>query len=325
MRLLKGGKNMKINFDKKKNAEVVSEMFQKTSDLSKKVAAGVQNGARDIVDRTKNESYIWRMKKYNPLFPEQYQSKEFNIPNMIMIVDDAVRRGVDVCEGAIGWIKQENGVEILYLYDEAIEMSGIQFIPDAQCDAIYYVDRFDRNRFVKVECLFSKAQEEKIAELEHIAYSLGAKSCSVEISESNIEEKVKKGRFDFSGNTKSEKVQVSRIESAEQGASCKISTKNSGRGIVYFQGNNTPKRPELKWFKHDENIKRLIEMRCRGENEIKSKVLELQGASSAVMSAKTACTIETVMEKLAGKKGNVELERQAIRECHSKFIFNIEF
>lgn len=81
----------------------------------------------------------------------------------------------------------------------------------------------------------------------------------------------------------------------------------------------------MKWFKHDENIKRLIEMRCRGENEIKSKVLELQGASSAVMSAKTACTIETVMEKLAGKKGNVELERQAIRECHSKFIFNIEF
>ena len=29
---------------------------------------------------------------------------------MIMIVDDAVRRGIDVCEGSIGWRSNENGI-----------------------------------------------------------------------------------------------------------------------------------------------------------------------------------------------------------------------
>lgn len=76
---------MKINFDKKKNSETVAEILQRTSDISKKVAAGVQNSAKDIADKTKNDNYLRRLKKYNPLFPEQYQSESFNIPNIIIL------------------------------------------------------------------------------------------------------------------------------------------------------------------------------------------------------------------------------------------------
>lgn len=70
--------------------------------FDKKKAIGVQNSVKDIMNKTKSDNYLRRLKKYNPLFLEQYQNEGFNIPNMIMIVDDAIRRDIDVCEGAIG-------------------------------------------------------------------------------------------------------------------------------------------------------------------------------------------------------------------------------
>ena len=109
-----------------------------------------------MVEKSKADSYARRMKKYNPLSPDQYKSDIFNLPNIIMIVDDAVRRGIDVCEGSIGWLSKESGVEILSLYDEAVEFSGIQFVSAVTCNAPYYVDSFNRNRFIRTDCIFTK-------------------------------------------------------------------------------------------------------------------------------------------------------------------------
>ena len=186
---------MKIEFDKKKSAEALSGLVQSTVDFSKKAAADAKVGVAAMVEKSKADSYARRMKKYNPLFPDQYKSESFNLPNIIMIVDDAVRRGIDVCEGSIGWLRKENDVEILCLYDEAVTFSGLQFVPAATCDSVYYVDSFDRKRFVRLDCLFRKSHEEKIAELQHIAYCLGAKNCSIQIRETDIQKKDSKRKF----------------------------------------------------------------------------------------------------------------------------------
>ena len=181
---------MKIEFDKKKSAEALSGIVQSTVDFGKKAAADARVGVAAMVEKSKADSYARRMKKYNPLFPDQYRSDNFNLPNIIMIVDDAVRRGIDVCEGSIGWLSKESGVEILCLHDEAVAFSGIQFIPTVTCDALYYVDSFDRNKFIRTDCIFSKAHEERMAELKHIAYALGAKRCTIEINESSSDTQV---------------------------------------------------------------------------------------------------------------------------------------
>lgn len=81
---------MKIEFDKKKSAEALSGLVQSTVDFSKKAAADAKVGVAAIVEKSKADSYARRMKKYNPLFPDQYKSESFNLPNIIMIVDDAV-------------------------------------------------------------------------------------------------------------------------------------------------------------------------------------------------------------------------------------------
>ena len=104
-------------------------------------------------------------------------------PNLIVIVDDAVRRDEALCEGAIGWRSTVKEVEVLYLYDEFVKESGLRFVPTANCDTAYYVDPHDRSQFIRVDGLFERTQQEKLAELAHIAYCLGAKRYSVEMQE----------------------------------------------------------------------------------------------------------------------------------------------
>lgn len=312
---------MKLDFDKKKSKEALSGFVQGTVDLGKKAATGAKAGVTAIVNKTKADSYARRLKKLNPLFPDQYKSKEFNLPNIIMIVDDAVRRGIDVCEGAIGWLSNESGAEVLCLYDEAVEFSGIQFVPAVTCDAVYYVDSFDRNRFIRTDCIFSKAHEEKLAELKHVAYCLGAKKCSIEIIEfsSDVQTRNKSVKI-------SEKMgRFSSTESTDQSYSRASSSYRGGSSETEFQGNDILQRPNLKWFAHDDNIKRLIEMRCDGNRAVKSETLKLSGSSSATMSQKTACMIDGAMGKIGGAKGNVSMEAQAAKENGSKLLFHVEF
>ena len=312
---------MKIEFDKKKSAEAISGLVQSTVDFSKKAAADAKSGVAAMIEKSKVDGYARRMKKYNPLFPEQYISENFNLPNMIMIVDDAVRRGIDVCEGSIGWLSKDSGVEVLYLYDEAVAFSGIQFIPSATCDAVYYVDSFNRNRFIRTDCIFGKAHEERMAELELVAYSIGAKKCTIEISESSSDTQVQNKSMKLTETFKG----ASSTESAERHISQTGKNRRSGHIAIEFQGNGTPQRPELKWFAHDDTIKQLIEMCCSGERTVKSKTLELSGSSSATMSQKTACAIDGAIGKMGGAKGHASMDAQAAKEHHSKLLFYIEF
>jgi hypothetical protein len=319
---------MKKIIDPQKSAEAVSNIIKKTNDVRKKAAENIQKSADYIANKSKNDGYLRRMKKYNPVFPELYHSADFNLPNIIMIVDDAVRRGVDVCEGAIGWLGNENDIEIFYLYDEAVLTSGLQFIPTANCDAIYCVDNFEPNRFIKADHIFTRAHEERIAELKHIAFSLGAKKCSIEISESTMETSIKNKQNKVSEDASYLDQGLSANESFEQNSAKKESNKRRGRTEVVFVGSDIPKKPELKWFAHDDNIKRLIQMRFENGNAIKSEFLELAGSSLTTMSEKAAYAMDMAIKKSGAKgkvKGSSDISSQVAKESKSKLIFIIEF
>ena len=297
--------NKENNERAEKTKEAFSSFWQKTSDMGKKAA----EGAKAFADQTKKNIYDAQAKKYITVTHKDLKSKSFIIPNIIEIVDDSSNRKFITKENAIGWIEQHEGVDVLHLYSACAKKCNIIFVPLAQRDSVYCKDNFDHSKFIDANQVFGKATEEKLAELEHIAYSLGAKSCSVEIIEtdSNVES------FSISA-----KINVAR------GNSCtvsKIGKKQSGKTMSYFEGNTVPKEPQLKWFAHDENIKRLIEMRCADCNSIKSKSLELKGSSSATMSKKTACAIDNVLKI----KGGFSMESQAIKEHSNILVYEIEF
>ena len=165
----------------------VNEFFKKAAIVGKKVAENVQDAAITTSEKIKEDNKNRRLKKFHPITQKEYKSKKFNIPNVIKIVDDAETRNIDVCEDAIGRLVNEKGVEIFYMNDEFIQACGLHFVPAPVCDAIYHVDNFDRTRFIRTDEIFSKALEEKLAELEHIAFCLGARKCSIEIVEDDFE------------------------------------------------------------------------------------------------------------------------------------------
>lgn len=307
---------MEFKFDKKKGAETVDSIVQNISKFGQKVLADTKAGISTMVEKQKASQQERLLKKLNPLFPEQYNDSAFNLPNLITIVDDAVRRGIDVCEGAIGWLGTVSGVEVLSMYDEFVPACGLQFVPAATCDATYYVDSFDRHRFIRVDCLFNKAHEERLAELEHIAFCLGAKRCSVEIVEAVSDAVAKKKSVSLGESCHG----VNSTESGEQSVSSNTHSHRSGRIESEFQGHDTPAEPNLKWFAHDDTIKSLVKMRCSGDNTVKTKTLELSGSSCATMSQKTAYSIDCTLGN-----GESSLESQAKKEHHSKLIYRVEF
>ena len=287
--------------------------MNKASDFGKKAAEGIQKGAKDLSDQTQKTLHEQRMKYYNPLFKDKFFSEDYKIPNVIQIVDDAVRKDVDVCEGAIGWTKTTEGVEVLYLYDEFVRESKVNFVPFIKCDAIYCVDNFDRTKFINTESIFDRSMNEKMAELEHIAYSLGAKSCSIEMIESNSEEEL---------SQKQASVKVPKVgASIESGLHKASKSYQGGKNISYFEGERTPVEPKLKWFAYDDNIKNLIEMRCAGDRTIKSKSLIFKGSSSATMSRKNAIAIDVISKA----KGSMSMEGKSIKEHCTQMVLEIEF
>ena len=320
-----------VQNEKKKPGIAVAGVVDKAAKTGKKgmelvaaggksLAEGIVVGAKSLSDKSKIENYNKRMKKYNPLFPEEYFSADFFVPNIICIVDDAVRRDVDVCKGAIGWRENKRGAEVLYLYDEFVEQSGLSFVPMVLCDEIYYIDSFDRKKFVKLDYIFQKSHEEKLAELEHIAYSLGAKSCVIEIEEKEVKRDKKKR----SNETKESKDLMKVKESYESESSNDSSLKCTSKSETNFTGNNSVSMPKLKWFAHDNNILNLIDYRINSGNAITSKTLQLSGASSATMSRNAACSIDVAVSGMGiGQEYN--MEDKSIRESTMRITYKVEF
>ena len=315
---------MAIKFNKENAANSLGSALKKTTKISKDAVQSAQHGAVELYDKAKSDRKIRKTKKYNAIFLDQFTAKDFFLPNLIRIVDDAVRRDIEACEGAIGWLSIEKGMEILHLYDEAIEVSGINFVPTPRCDAIYYVDSFDRNRFINIDSIFNQAHEERLAELKHIAYSLGATRCVIQISESSTTSRLSWSKADL----KAQDPLNSDSAILKRGwINTNINQENrSGSIIATFNGSNTPVPPQLKWFSYDNNIKRLIEMRCNNQNgnNILSETLEIKGATSRTMSQKTAYSIDAIIKKI-GMKSSLGMESNAMRESLSKLIFTIEF
>lgn len=309
---------MAIHFDTKKGAEKLAGFLQKTTEAGKNAAESVQKKAATLSEKVRDASYQDRLKKYSPLFPDEYTDATFTLPSLIVIVDEVVRRGIDVCEGAIGWKSIESDTEILHLYNSATAIKEIEFYPTATVDATYYIDSFNPQRYINVDCIFDKAHEERLAELKQIAYALGAKSCTIEINESSQEA----NSANRSANMNGKMVGIGKIGiKTEQSLSNANAKKRSGMIKAVFDGSTAPTRPNLKWFASDENIKNLIEMRCTNPGRLKFEELRLSGSASATMSHKAAAAIDC----LKGLKGGISMQSQAMVEHSSELIFTVEF
>lgn len=300
---------MAIKFDTDK----VSNFLQKAKEAGKNVAESAGKSAAALSEKVKDASYQDRLKKYNPLFPDEYTAVNFVLPRLITIVDDAVRRGVDVCEGAIGWRSIEAEIEVLHLYNTATQLKEIEFYPTATSGATYYADNFNPNRYIDVDCIFNKAHDERLAELKQIAYALGAKSCAIEITET---------KQDASAVNSNGKVGLGKLGiKVDKATSSASSQTRSGKITATFKGSVAPQRPALRWFANDDNINSLIELRCTEPDRLACEELILSGSTFATMTHTAAAAIDG----LRGTKGGISMKDKATKESSSLLIFSVEF
>lgn len=297
-----------------KNA--ASKAGQKISGAAKDGVQTISDKTHKYADKMAEKNYGARIKKYNPLFPEKYNDVQFNLPNMVRIVDDAVRKDIDVCVGAIGWLSDEKNVEVLHLYDEAIEFSGLQFLPTPTCDSVYYVDPHDRKTFINIDTYFSNMQQERLAELQHIAFSLGAKEYSVEM----IEETAESSNTDNVAAGKAQAIKADLSDYKKQN----ITTQSHIAAKATFAAGRKPTRPTLCWFANDNNIVNLINMCCSENNEtgIKSYSFELNSSCAQSMSSATAVKIDAAIK---GMGANSNFNSESTKEHSRKMIFHIVF
>lgn len=299
----------------KKGAEMAKTTAVQAADKGKLFADELSKGAKQFSEQSKIDAYNRRMKQYNPLFPEEYFSDTFFVPNIIRIVDDAVRRDVDVCQGAIGWRENKKGTEVLFLYDEFVNECGLYFVPAPICDEFYYMDPRDKKRFIKIDMIFQRTHEEKIAELEHIAYCLGAKVCTIEIEDAEITHDRTKANVGVNAKVKG---------SASADISADSSAKCTSKNVTRFKGNDEITMPRLKWFSNDDGIRNLIEFRTNGGNAIESKTLELRGSTSATMSQNAAASVDAAVASV-GVKSNFSMESKSAKENSQTIIYHLEF
>lgn len=288
---------------------------------AEKSGAAIKSAAIDFAGKIKEENIRAKLKKLNPLFPVEYSSEEFHIPNLVVIVDDAVRRDESLCEGAIGWRNTVKDVEVLYLYDEFVPESGLRFVPTANCDTAYYVDPHDRTRFIRVDCLFERTQKEKLAELAHIAYCLGAKRYSVEMQEETSQKSTSfvKVKAAARGVPK-----VSFEGSEEQQTRSTSGSVSKSLASVAFDEAREPVEPTLKWFVHDNYICELIRQRCSGTGSMRSIDIALSGSDYSTMSASTSVKVDAAVCKI-GLNSNAHIEASSAEERSHKLIFHLEF
>ena len=308
----------KIDFSKGAASlkSAVSKAGEKISVAAKDGAQVLSEKKQEFADRAQIKNYEAKMKKYNPLFPEKYNDIQFNLPNMVRIVDDAVRKDIDVCVGAIGWMSKEKDVEVLHLYDEAVDFSGLQFLPTPTCDSVYYVDPHDRKTFINVDTYFSNMQQERLAELQHIAFSLGAKEYRVEMIESTSE---------ASSSSASVSAKAHGINAGgDDSRSKNMTTQSQTAASATFGAGRKPVQPTLCWFAKDNNIINLINMRC-SENEgdgITSYSFELNSSCAQSMSSATAVKVDAAIK---GMGANSKFTSQSEQEHSRKMIFHIDF
>ncbi len=302
------------NEGSQKSKNFFQNAISKTGEASKKAFEAIKIKSHELADQGQAKSHELRMKKYNPLFPEEYMDPDFKLPTLIQIVDEDKRKGIDVCEGAMGWMSEEKDVKTMHIYDSAVKNSGIRFFPQPQCGAAYYIDPHQDDLYVNTDCYFSNMQEEKLAELQQIAYLLGAKQYWVEVVA---------GSNESSETQKSVTAKMPKFGSQKASLEYSTSKAFSSKGIANaaFSGTREPQKPPLCWYANDRNMQNLINIRC-SEQGMAMTDYTIELSNSATMSVNTAAKIDAAVVKM-GLSCNFNKKGQ--EEHNQKMFFKLEF
>lgn len=290
-------------------------------------AEAAKGGAQLVADKAQESSLELRKKYYNPIFPEEFFASGYDVPRLVVIADEDERKGIDVCEGAVGWLSKAGGLGILHLYGEAVADSGFDFYPMPSYGGAYYREGLNGDgRFISLDCYLDTIRAEKMTELKQIACKLGAKECRLESYE-----EVK--RIVIGGASAKKRLTVKekgyKAQAGDE-ASADVSMENqTTKRILFeqeFEGSDGPQQPELYWYAGNREIASLIESRFAegGGNKTKSYRFEIDCSVSSVLSVDMARKVDAALDKL-GAVMNFSLKGEVQNDMRTKMVYEVRF
>ena len=280
------------------------------------VADEAGEAGKKIMDNIKQAKLESDFRILRPVFAEQLESESFEIPSMINLCDiDEKRRKSPVCENSIGYQSSPNDVEVLNIFRDQFDLFDISVVPDMGIGA-YYVNPCILGSYIAMDKYFTYIEKEKVRELVRIAKDLGAKKVVVEISVKEASAQ----RIAAKLGIKAGKIKA--------GADAEKAIKHtSGVSIAANEkwgGHNSPVRPELVYFKNENHIKDLIEMRFDPTNKLESHTYEIEYASSSSIKIKEGLKIDGALKAM--KCGISEsIAACAEQSERSYFRYTVEF
>lgn len=311
-------------------AEKAGGMAADAAGAVAKGAAGIAvAGAKAVVDVAQKGIEDLNEFIYKPVFPDEYNSPDYKIPKMIVIKDEASRKGIDVCKGAIGWADKIGELEALCMYDDWAKTCGLSFMPTLTLDTAYYVHPFDSSKYVRVEDYITTMKKDMNAELADVAYCLGAKSCKIERTE-------KKSRsFHVKGHNKNSGSAPLLVDGVPVRASLedkeKVSFEYTDESEWHesfqqtFAGEAKASAPELRWYKDDSSINQLIKTRCsEGMNVSKTYRYEITNTYSSCVGMGLAKKLDGALAAMKiGQKGKLQSDLK--KDSKMEYVYEVNF
>ncbi len=306
------------SFPKKEIVDWASGFGQAARDKVTDVATVVKVKREQAVEQANEAKLEKERKALRPVFAEDLEAPDYDLPPMICVAepDEKHQRSI-VCKDSLGFLQKVGDMQILYIYPDQAENLKLTFQP-AFGEAAFYADNTQKDLYINLDEYFEYQKKARIDELEQIAFCLGAKHVEARLIERERTTSSVKGKASAKAG------KIGKLEMEHDSASMEASASEVAL-CTDFDGNNTPVRPELRYFKNESSVLNLIDMRLSGSgNKIKSKTYSWDFSHSSGIQEKTAMKIESAL-KVAKIGINVSLVKNAATEKRTMLKYTIVF
>ncbi len=314
----------------------VSDFFVKAGDDIVKAGDDIvktfdQNGdgkldlsdIQTVIDRNQaaQAENQWKMdlERLKPLFPEDFEQSAFTMPKILCIAEiDKPHAESAACRGSVGFRTVLEDLSAVTIYRDRIDGFGLSFYPELD-HGVYYADPCDGRRYVLMDTFFAYLKMQRVAELQRIAQSLGAKHFKVTYKEKNR-----------SSSSLSVNASVSaKGPGAGGGAEVQHTASNSSASAVRVEAEmdfpgHAPVKPDLYYLKKEINIANLIEMRMNSLSPLQYQHFIIEMSNSSGIRLKDAVKIDALMKTMRAS-GSLSVAREVQNEARRILEYEITF
>ena len=260
------------------------------------IAGAVGEGANQLGAQVVSKKNSMDLKRYMPVFSDDIEKDDFQIPYMIRVVDEDSRTKASVCEGAVGFFDIVKGMKVLTLLRDELSKISEERMPVLQPDmnsSFYYRHPVFEDKYQELDSFFDTIQAARVGELREIAAKLGAKKVTITFRQKKETSSKKKSELKLKGDRGKGS---DGIDSGTSQTSSSQEKESVHIGLdAEFRGSMFPVRPVLQYYKGEKLIEGLIEARMNRRNKMKSETLVLEQSKSIGITNDEAVKIDAVL------------------------------